>query len=186
MFRSVKSLVILILIIIIGFIIFLLLDNFPKKVDISYPAVEFELGDPESVEETTVTIKGILKRPLFRSHVFEGDVIIDRYQASNIPPDNFILTKEFEVSKSNKNGKDIYTFVTSRIFTKEVRGQVAFESEEFGKIVWTDKAFENFSFNVFLEDYDSAILSAPTTTYDEAIQIYENLTNDMDWRHFVE
>lgn len=58
---------------------FVVLYNFPKSINIEYPAVEFRAGDISSVQKTTIRIKGTLFRPLFRNNKFRGQIIIDKY-----------------------------------------------------------------------------------------------------------
>lgn len=149
----------------IGVTVFLSFYNFPKRVDISYPAVEFELGDSK-IDKTTVKINGILKRPLFRSHTFEGHVMVDKYQLS----EENVETKQFEMGKE----KGVYSFSTPPESNWD-DGILVLSEEEFSTTVWTDKAFENFVFYVNANESDNAHLSAPAITYEEAVQIYKTI-----------
>ncbi|MGG1634475.1 hypothetical protein [Paenibacillus sp. NRS-1760] len=40
---------------------FLFIYNFPKKIDLEYPALEYRVGKPESGEVTTIKVKGTTK-----------------------------------------------------------------------------------------------------------------------------
>ncbi|MBW5447617.1 hypothetical protein GE107_16285 [Cohnella sp. CFH 77786] len=58
---------------------FVLLYNFPKTIDIEYPAIEYLEDDPLTAQATTIRIQGTLSRPLFRNATFHGKFIIDKY-----------------------------------------------------------------------------------------------------------
>ncbi|MCM3630641.1 hypothetical protein M3194_25240 [Paenibacillus glycanilyticus] len=49
---------------------------------ITYPAVEFRPGDPSSVDDTTITVKGTLHRKLFRNKSFTGEMEIAKYDVT--------------------------------------------------------------------------------------------------------
>ncbi|MFC4811945.1 hypothetical protein [Paenibacillus sp. GCM10023250] len=54
--------------------------DFPKSINLTYPAVEFRPGDPSTVDRTTVTIQGTLHRKLFRNQRFTGSIAIAKYE----------------------------------------------------------------------------------------------------------
>ena len=60
--------------------LFLYFYDFPQKIDLAYPAVEYRVGVPDSAEQTAIRIKGIIKRPLFRKPTFHGHFIVDKYE----------------------------------------------------------------------------------------------------------
>lgn len=74
-----------------GIVLFLLLAaaglivwkyDFPKKINLTYPAVEFRAEDPSSVDKTTITIKGTLHRKLWRNESFSGQIEIAKYEVT--------------------------------------------------------------------------------------------------------
>ncbi|NIK23723.1 hypothetical protein [Paenibacillus lupini] len=68
--------------------------DFPKKINLTYPAVEFRAGDPSSVDKTTVTIKGTLHRKLFHEErKFTGQIEITKYEATKERMDPIIFSK---------------------------------------------------------------------------------------------
>ncbi|MGO4108458.1 hypothetical protein [Paenibacillus sp. YAF4_2] len=68
--------------------------DFPKKINLTYPAVEFRAGDPSSVDKTTITIKGTLHRKLWRNESFSGQIDIAKYEVTKSRMAPFIFHKE--------------------------------------------------------------------------------------------
>jgi hypothetical protein len=74
--------------------------DFPKKINLTYPAVEFRAGDPSSVDKTTITIKGALHRKLFHEERrFTGQIEIAKYEGTKSRMAPIIFIKDF-----NKGG----------------------------------------------------------------------------------
>lgn len=55
------------------------MPRIPKKISISYPAVQYEPGDPSSVTKTTIEIEGTYYRRLFQEPLFKGAIRIPDY-----------------------------------------------------------------------------------------------------------
>ncbi|WP_078380757.1 hypothetical protein [Sutcliffiella halmapala] len=59
---------------------FLLIYDFPKKIDRKYAAYEYFTNNPNDGETTSVTIVGTYKKPLFRNPSFTGKIMIEEYE----------------------------------------------------------------------------------------------------------
>lgn len=78
-FRMKKAMIIsLILLLLISLPVFLY--DYPKKISIEYPAIEYAEGKPENSIETSIKIDGILKQPILGNRTFSGRIIIDNYE----------------------------------------------------------------------------------------------------------
>ncbi|WP_010273161.1 hypothetical protein [Paenibacillus senegalensis] len=55
--------------------LFLYFYTFPVPIQQVHRAVQFNYGDPQSVEHTRVYIDGVLERPIGRDHYFKGSMI---------------------------------------------------------------------------------------------------------------
>lgn len=73
-----KVLFVGLIVIIMGSVLLLFYD-FPKKIDLTYPAIELQPSTTQSSKETTLNIKGTLKRPFLRNSIFKGSVTVDNY-----------------------------------------------------------------------------------------------------------
>lgn len=151
------------IVIVIAFIVtcFILLYQFPKRIDQQYSAFEYKAGDAVNGESVNVTIAGTVKRPLFRDQVFSGRIILDKY--------DFTATYElidvgFFHSERGHIGSLTYTTV---IGSKP-------ELVLFGMIASNDD-LDTFTIivnqNDALQIEKQLRISAPATNYNEAIEI---------------
>jgi hypothetical protein len=155
------------LILLIGISIFILMYDFPKTIDVMYPAMEYRLNKPESGETTKIKIKGTLTQPLFRDPIFNGVFIIDKYDSTK----NYELI-DIVFNKKTLNGMGALTYVNYD------KGDV--DLDTFGAI-WIDGKFELLSIQVF-EPVDveqktakDLRITAPVTNYNQAMLINKNL-----------
>ena len=134
--------------------------DFPKKVDMELPAFAYMYGE-EVGEQTTVAIKGKVKRPLFRKSVFEGSIFIDSYE----------ITKEHP---------DIASIDMDEYFGS--MSVINFESRKYETIfhgfIRTEKNLESMILHVSdntLKDGKSKIIALPANSIEEAVEVYENI-----------
>jgi len=137
------------------------LYDFPKKIDLEFPALEYRVGKPDSGEATTIKVIGTLKKPLFRKPTFRGQFIIDKYD----------YTKMYQIWEI-ENYQDILFYYGSNkgsIFQKPL-----------GTLMISDN-FAQFNVVVFEEIDDNQRsgrdlrISAPAKNYEEALKINEEL-----------
>lgn len=143
---------------------FLLLYDFPKKIDLDYPAYEYVSGQSGDGEETSIKIQGVLKRPIFRNEVFSGKIIIDKYKES---ADYELIDVVFH--SKNGMGSLSYTRTDNGEVDLNLLG-VIWMAEDFGKI------------NIMLNPSSSESggeeqlrISAPASDYMEAESMEEEL-----------
>ncbi|MFE7062000.1 hypothetical protein ACFVAD_07595 [Sutcliffiella sp. NPDC057660] len=144
--------------------VFLVFYDFPKKIDLDYPAYEYNSNQPEYGEETRIKLQGVLKRPIFSDEVFSGKIIIDKYQE----------TAEYElidVGFHSENG------MGSLSYTNTSNGEL--ELNLFG-VIWKSDDFDMV--NIMLNNPNSQSseeihlrISAPANNYNEAERIEGNL-----------
>lgn len=166
--KSTKSIIISSALLIVGCMIFLFMYDFPKKIDTTVPAIEFRLGDNKSIEQTTITINGRLKRPLFRTRIFEGQISIEKYPKTS----EWKLNDPIPIFSSNNE-----TYFSGLYYLKK-NALFNFIFASF----WTNKSFEQFNIYVFPDDNENnnenpRFISAPASTYEEAVKIYETLVD---------
>lgn len=144
---------------------FLYLYNFPRQIDIAYPAIEYRAGEPQSAVTTTVTIKGILNKPLFRAPSFHGQFIVDKYE----------YTKTYQLW-------DIEFYQDVLFYHASVKGKIA--HEPLGSLFTTD----NFAqLNIMVAEPTDGTqrssgnlrISAPANNYEEAMEINKNLISPL-------
>lgn len=176
MIQNKKSLIAWAVTLIIGLSAFIFLFDFPKQINITYPAVEFELGNETSAEETTLIIKGTLKRPLFRNRIFEGQISVDKYPATT---DNIMLSgMEFIELENDKYASGL--FYLDANFDMVIFGAI-YTDKEFGQV---NLAFQEQDGNSITNENPKSttrlLLSAPASSYEEADQIYNQLKEKTD------
>ena len=139
---------------------FLIYYDFPKKVDMELPAYEYIFGE-EVGEQTTVTIKGKVKRPVFRKSVFEGSVFIDSYEITKENPDIAWIDMD-----------EYFGYMTI----------INFESRNYETIfhgsIRTEENLE--SMIIYVSDYTvkdgkPKILTLPANNLKEATEVYEKI-----------
>ncbi len=141
-----------------------MLYDFPKTVDIEYPAIEYR--DKSSATKTMITIKGTLARPIFRNVSFSGKIVIDKYE----------FTKTYELIdiafyKNIKQGSMVYTTIKNGKPVLEILGTIRM-SGEFDKLNISvgEKLGTKTEFSTNLK------ISAPAKSYDEALSISQSFT----------
>jgi hypothetical protein len=147
--------------------VFLLLYDYPKKLDLTYPAVEFRTGDVNSADITSIKIKGKLRKPLFGNRQFIGEIIIDKYDMTK----SYSLIG-FELSTNNigllsygntRNGESLLDMFGAIYLSKDFESLTIELNEPVGG---EQKARKNL------------VIAAPATHYDDALAIYQSLVND--------
>ncbi|WP_201007708.1 hypothetical protein [Paenibacillus glycanilyticus] len=145
--------------------------DFPKKINLTYPAVEFRPGDPSTVDKTTVTVKGTLHRKLFRNQSFTGKIEIAKY---DVTKENMMRTTFYEDTKSGW-GVTVYLDSTHDATTGALK---AWNIVQFSSI-WKTGEFESLKLLLFEpvgaasgQGKDLQIL-APATDYDSAFALSE-------------
>ncbi|MGO4349715.1 hypothetical protein AB4Z45_29950 [Paenibacillus sp. MCAF9] len=88
---------------------FLFIYNFPKKIDLEYPALEYRVGKPESGEVTTIKVKGTIYKPLFRDPSFHGQFIINKYDyTKNYQLRDIDFYQDLLFYHQNENGTSVH------------------------------------------------------------------------------
>ncbi|MDX5476680.1 MAG: hypothetical protein LPK00_14190 [Bacillaceae bacterium] len=140
--------------------LFYIYYDFPKKVDIELPAFEYVYGE-EVGEQTTVNIKGEVKRPVFRKSVFEGSIFIDSYEITKEHPDiAWIDMDEYFGSMSviNFESRNYETIFHGFIRTEEnLESMILHVNDDTGK------------------DGKSKIIALPANNIEEAMEVYERI-----------
>ncbi|RUT33580.1 hypothetical protein EJP77_08015 [Paenibacillus zeisoli] len=141
---------------------FLILYDFPKEVDIHYPAVEYRSGDQSSSTSTNIRIKGTLSRPFWRDSRFSGQIIIDSYP----------FTKSYDLIDIEFN-KKILNGIGTLSYTQILNGKP--DLQMLGTI-WISGDFDKL--NIWgIRKAGAAgpssipIISAPARTNEEAVSI---------------
>ncbi|NIK70640.1 hypothetical protein [Paenibacillus sp. BK720] len=144
--------------------------DFPKKINRSYPAVEFRPGNPSTVDKTTVTVKGTLHRKLFRNQQFTGSIKVAKYKLTT--------ARMFPVT-FNKDIKEGWGSVT--YFNEQYRATGAISTGTLIGFtsVWKKVEFESVKLLLFEpvgtgqgQGKDLQIL-APATDYNSALALSE-------------
>lgn len=160
-----KRILILISILSILIVVFLLLYSFPKKINFTYPAIEFSIDDTSNIKPTSIKVEGTLSQPLIRNPYFKGQIIFEHYNITK----TYSMT-DFDFLESSANG---------------VGGLVAYHGVENGRpaggmfgFLWISKDFEDLTFQLLDTDqYPNLWISAPASNYEEAVAIYKKLTD---------
>lgn len=144
-------------------VIFIFFYDFPKKIEVTRPAVSFNEKDPTSLKDTFIHVSGSLSRPLFRNHVFEGSIIID-----GIEKTVKYETMDIEVLKNNNEvnmGNLVYN--TSSTYATMLG------------IIWFDDNFYDISIlGVNTEDKQKEIVYIVTgESYEEALSTLKKMKN---------
>ncbi len=160
------------IIFVISMLTFLFSYDFPKKIILEFPAVEYREGEPLSAELTTIIVNGNLTRPIYGKSAFEGQFIIDKYEFTKTY--DLIGTFLFDdISFANNVGYLNYFGV--------VKGEPIIE--QFGTI-WLSDDFDQLTILVnepVGEEQKNAgylRISAPAENYDEAMLINEKIENE--------
>jgi len=140
---------------------FLYLYDFPKKIDLVFPAMEYRVGKPDSGEATTIKVIGTLNSPLFRDPYFHGQFIVDKYDYTKIYQlRDFEFNQDIVFYHGNNKGTPFQKFL--------------------GYLVTSDN-FAQLNIVVFEEINDNQRsdrdlrISAPAKNYEEAMKINEEL-----------
>lgn len=149
--------------------IFLIYYDFPREINLEYPAMEYRVGDPSTAESISVRINGTLSRPLFRDAVFNGEMVFDKYEFTHTQ-----RLMEVVFNQELRNG--LSSVYYHRIFDgkPELTGFA---------MMWIAGDFEQLNLIIFEPIGEPGIatdlrISAPAQTYDEAILIDEYLYSD--------
>ena len=141
-------------------VVFLIYYDFPKKIDMELPAFEYMYGE-EVGEQTTVAIKGKVKRPVFRKSVFEGSIFIDSYEITKEHPDIVSIDMDNYIGSINI---------------------VNFESRKYENlflgIIRTEQNLESMLIHVSgetVKDEKSKIIALPANNIEEAMEVYERI-----------
>lgn len=136
--------------------------DFPKHIDLQYPAVQYHEDNPSTARMTTINIKGELKRPLFRNQTFAGEFQVEGYDYTH----DFYL---FDIIFHQGRG---FLFYFGNV------GHLT-EIQSLGAI-WVTEDLEQMLIFV-LEDSDDSRssdgqspglrIAAPAESYDEAVRI---------------
>lgn len=141
---------------------FLALYDFPKEVDIGYPAVEYQGGNQSSSTITSIRIKGTLFRPLWRDSRFSGQIIIDSYPFTKSYD---LIDIEFNKKISNGIGTLSYTQILNGRPDLQMLGAI-WISGDFDKLnIW------GISKTGAADKSSFPIISAPARSYEEAVSI---------------
>lgn len=132
--------------------------NFPNKIDLSYPAVECNKTQTLPFQNTTVVVKGIYYKPLFKNPYFEGKIYISSYS----------ITKSYSLSNIEFY-KDLGN-IGYLVYTSENNGNSVLV--QLGTIQ-IQSAFKKILINITDPAYgkNSLFIGAPANTYDDAIKI---------------
>jgi hypothetical protein len=145
---------------------FLFLYDFPKKIDIEYPAMEYRVGKPESAEATTIKIKGTVRNPLFRGEpTFHGQFIVDKYDYTKklIVWDMFMDRPEL-LYADNLEGTPVHRHLGYLTFADRFSRLNIVVAEELSKTK-----------EMYREIYKDLRISAPAKNYEEAMKINKEL-----------
>lgn len=152
--------------------LFLWLYPFPKKIDIEYPAVQFRGHPAEAVEQTTLTLKGVLYRPLFRDERFVGELSIEKYDFTT----KYELI-DIDFHKNIRNGWGTLSY------TKVANGQVSLNT--FGDIRKLNQ-FDKVLISVYepigesSKTWTDLVITAPAQSFEEAQDIQEAFRDSSD------
>lgn len=140
---------------------FLYLYDFPKKIDLEFPAMEYRVGKPDSGEATTIKVTGTLKKPLFRKPTFRGQFIVDKYD----------YTKKYQIWEI-ENYRDILFYYGNNkgsIFQKPLGYLVISENFAQMNIVVFEEVNDNSP------SFKDLRISAPARNYEEAMKVNKEL-----------
>ncbi|UVI29656.1 hypothetical protein [Paenibacillus spongiae] len=149
--------------------LFLYLYQFPQKIDLAYPAMEYRAGKPESAEAITIKVKGMLTKPLFRKQTFRGKIIIDKYEFTKtynlIDLDfsqwnNDFYDDNLYYYHVDVNGSLVSRPLGSLVISDQFAQLNIWVMEKIGETSWTGKDLH---------------ISAPARNYEEAVKINEDL-----------
>lgn len=160
-----------------GIVLFLLLAvaglivwkyDFPKKIKLTYPAVEFRPGHPSLVDKTTITIKGTLHRRLFHDERFTGHIEIAKYDVTKSRMAPIIFQKDTLGGWGNL-AYFVYAFKPSGAVKKLDIVQLS--------SIWKTGKFENVKLQLY-ERVEADLgsgkyiqIMAPATDYDSALAL---------------
>jgi hypothetical protein len=165
-----KKVVIFSIFILLCFGGFLLFYNYPKTIDIEYPAVEAHINNPASMQKTTIKIKGTLYRPLFKDKSFKGQLLIEKYDfTKNNALTNIIFSKDIR----NSFGSLVYSNLINGRSTLDSLGAI-WISGDFDKVkIWVYEPID-------AEKKQSTDLTicAPAQTFEEALSISKSVPGD--------
>lgn len=140
---------------------FVLIYDFPEKIVVEYPAIEYRVGDNTSASTTHIRVEGTLTHPLFRNQKFKGKIVIDKYKFT----EKFSLF-DIEFNKNTRKGMGSLTYTDPLNATIQMLGPI-WISGDFKKInIWVAEP-------VGSQDQHTTDLriSAPANSYEEAIEI---------------
>jgi hypothetical protein len=135
---------------------FFMTYDFPQKIDLTLPAVQYQLNDPSSAQITTVEVKGKISRPLFRRKEFAGQIRIDGYDFT----ETYIM---FDIVFSQNRGFLIYYGTVDHQTVIRTLGTIWINGDFTQLIIFP---FENGQSSDWR-------ISAPARTYEEATKIEE-------------
>ncbi|WP_096155648.1 MULTISPECIES: hypothetical protein [Bacillus] len=146
---------------------FLYYYDFPKKIDMEYPAYEYSDEEQEVGEVTSVSVKGKIKRPLFRKSEFEGSIFIEKYEITKDYPDEAWIDMDFFVGNMN-----YIKFENNKIVTKFF-GWLMTEENLASMLIYVDPYPERGNKSAFL----NTKIAVPATNYEEATAVEQRLYN---------
>lgn len=139
-------------------ILFFLFYSFPKTIDLDYPAIEYRNDEPGQAEVARIWIKGTLRRPLFRDGSFRGSIVIDKYEFTR----TFQLL-DVQLSQREDAAMGLLTYSPVQNVLQPIRSL---------GMLWVSGNFERLEIHHSRGENGpvSYILSAPSRTYEEALQ----------------
>ncbi|WP_169088521.1 hypothetical protein [Paenibacillus sp. PL91] len=145
---------------------FVLLYDFPEKIAVEYPAIEYRVGDSTSVSTTEIRIEGTLTRPLFRNHEFKGRIVVDKYKFTE---EYTLFDVDFNKNTRNEMGSLTYTDPINA--TIQMLGPI-WISGDFKKInIWVAEPVGSQA-----QQTTDLRISAPANSFEEAIAINKLLS----------
>ncbi|GLX68749.1 hypothetical protein [Paenibacillus glycanilyticus] len=143
--------------------------DFPKKINLTYPAIEFRPGNQASVDKTAITLKGTLHRKLFRDQRFTGEIEITKYEVTKARMMPIVFNKNI----NNGWGVTVYLNDTYDADSGAVQEMNIVQLSS----IWKTGDFDSMKFLLFEpvgadsgQGKDLQIM-APATDYDSAMAL---------------
>lgn len=166
MSQTMKRILVTSIVLVLCSALFLYFYDFPKTIQKVYPAIQYVEGDESSMRQTTITVDGTLRHPLFRDQRFDGSIVIDGYE----------FTKSYELIEVQfyqnvRNGLGSLVYYTAQ------EGSHDMQSLGF---IWKTGDFDRIKIMAVGDEDESLItdtIIAPADNYDTALSI-EKLFKD--------
>lgn len=161
-----KSIIVFLsVIIIVG--LFTSIFGVKRSIDEEYKAIQFRTNDLTEMEHTTIEIKGKLHKGIFKKPKFVGSIVIGLYEFTKRYELNNLTFTEYDKGyygylsyHANINGKADQKIMGDILISEDFKEIVIYVVEQTG------------SNEQLLKEL---IISAPSQTLNEAIEIYERL-----------